>query len=123
MLTQLNNIIEIHKLVLLLLVRKVNNKIIKTSEYITINVYINDVNSNCNLAIVRFITKIYLINNLKINLFIEINMLKLQKIILNFDYYLVRINVCINFIVFINVINRTNLYIKRIIRIRKIFII
>lgn len=123
MLTQLDNIIEIHKLVLLLLVRKVNNKIIKTSEYITINVYINDVNSNCNLAIVRFITKIYLINNLKINLFIEINMLKLQKIILNFDYYLVRINVCINFIVFINVINRTNLYIKRIIRIRKIFII
>lgn len=114
---------KIHKLILLLLFQKVDNKIIKISEYITINVYIDDIDSNRNLAITRFITKIHLMNNLKANLLFEINVFESQKIILNFNYYLVRINICKNFVAFINVINRTNSYIKRIICVRKIFII
>lgn len=114
---------KIHKLVSLLLVRRIDDKIIKTNEYVTINVYIDDVDFNRNLVISRFMTKIHLINNLKVNLFLEMNVLKSQKMILNFDHYLVRIDIYKNFIALINVINKTNLYIKRIICVRKTFIV
>jgi len=91
---------------LLLFVCKVNNKIIKINKYILINVYINNLDSNYNLVVARFIVEIYLIENLEINVLIEINMLNLQKINLDFNYYLVKIDACKDFTISINIINK-----------------
>lgn len=68
---------KIHKLISLLFVRKIDDKIIRTNKYVTIDIYIDNVNSNCNFAIFEFITKIYLVNNLIVNLFLEMNVLEL----------------------------------------------
>lgn len=112
---QLEDIIEIHKLVSLLFICEVDDKIIKIYKYVLIDVYINDLDSNRNFAIARFIAKIYLIDNLKINVLIEIDVLELHKISLDFEHYLVRIDACRDFTISINVINKINLYLKRII--------
>lgn len=120
---QLDDIMKIHKLVSSLLIRDVDDKMIKTSEYVTIDVYIDDVDSSHKFVISRFMTNIHLVNNFKINLLLEIDVLESQKMILDFDKHLVKIDVYQDFTTLINVINKANSHIKRIIRARKTFIV
>ena len=80
---------------------------------------INDVNEI--ITIVVFV-KIYLINNLKINMLVDVNVFKSQRIIVNFDHNILIIENCKIKIV-IDSINRVKLYLKRIIRNQKIFTI
>jgi len=67
--------IEIRKISLLILVRGVGNKVVKTDKYIIVKIYIRGSITE-NPIIVAIIIKVYLINNLKANLLIGNNSLK-----------------------------------------------
>ena len=67
--------IEIRKISLLILVRGVGNKVVKTNKYIIVKMYIRGSITE-NPIIVAIIIKIYLINNLKANLLVGNNSLK-----------------------------------------------
>ena len=84
--------------------------------------FINDINVIDNFIITVIIVKIYIVNNLKINIFVNVDVLKFQKITLNFEHNIFIINNC-EITTIINLINCVKFYIKRIIRNRKTFIV
>ena len=59
-----------------------------------ISIYLPDLKRNNNKALTYIIREIYLINNLKINLLIRNNIIRLKKIILNVSKNEARINSC-----------------------------
>lgn len=65
---------------------------------------------------VCFTMKVYIINNFKINIFINTNIITLQKIISNLKIRIVKLEKCQKLIIFIDVVARTLLFIKKIIR-------
>ena len=85
-----SNKIKIRKLISLILMREI--KKIKINEYVITQLYINNIITNKKLIIVYVIVEIYLINDLKVNILIKINILKSQKIILNFEHNILTIN-------------------------------
>ena len=62
-------------MILLVLIRELENRIVKTNKYIILIIYIDKVLNNNTSKIVYFIIKIYLIKNLKINILIKNNIL------------------------------------------------
>ena len=66
--------LEVKSLSILILVREVSNKIISISEYIIVTIYIKSL-INKILRITYLIIKVYIINNLKTNILININTL------------------------------------------------
>ena len=74
--------------------RDVNDKIIKTNKYILDYFYINEIIIVEKIATVCVSIKIHLIDNLKVNMLVKIDILKLQKIILNFEHNIFNINSC-----------------------------
>ena len=88
------NEIKIRKLIFSILVRNVNEKIIKIDEYVITQLYIDNFIINNKLITICIIAEIYLMNNLKVNLLFNVNVLKSQKIILNFKHNTLIINNC-----------------------------
>ena len=85
--------------------RKIKKIIIKINEYVITQFYIDNIITNKKSIIAYVIVEIYLINDLKINMLIEINILKSQKIILNFEHNTLTINNCQNIKVAIDLIS------------------
>ena len=118
----MNKNIKIQQLISLLSIREINNKLIKISDFVIIYLFVIDINDVDKIITIVVFVKIHLINNLKINMFVDVNILKSQRIIVNFDYNILIIKNCEIKIV-IDSINRVKLYFKRIIRNQKIFTI
>ena len=54
-----------------------------TDKYVILNFYISDLVNN-QIEVIKIITKVYFVCNLKIKLFIDINILNLKKINISF---------------------------------------
>ena len=71
--------VEIKKIILLILfilIRELENRIVRTNKYIILIIYIDEVFNNI-FKIVYFIIEIYLVKNLKVNIFINNDILVL----------------------------------------------
>ena len=117
----LNDIMMIYRLISPFLVRGVNNKMLRTSKYVMIYVCIDVIDFE-QFITARFLTEIYLVNDLIVNLLFVTDVIISQQIILNFKNRVIYINIC-NVTVFIDVVTRKNLNIKRTMRMRKIFVV
>ena len=73
---QLNKNIKIQQLILSLLIRKINNKLIKINDFIIIYLFVININNVNEIITIVVFVKIYLINNLKINMFVDVNIFK-----------------------------------------------
>ena len=75
----------------LITVRKI--KIIKylTNEFIILNIYISEL-INSEIEMIKIITKIHLFYNLKIKLFVDIDILNSKKMNISFHNYFLIIN-------------------------------
>ena len=71
-------------MIISLLIKKIDNKIIRINEYTTILIYIRNILNNLTKTI-YFIMKSYIINNLKINLLIDINIITLKEMLINLN--------------------------------------
>lgn len=67
--------IEIRKIILLISIRDLSNRIIITNKYLIFIIYIDYLISDNILKIACFIIEVYLLNNLKINILIKNNTL------------------------------------------------
>ena len=99
----------------MLLIKKINSKLIKINDFVITQLFIINKNVVDNLITTIIIVEIHLIDDLKTNMFVNVNVLKSQKIILNFEHNIFIVNNC-NVTITINLINRDKLYIKQIIR-------
>ena len=86
-------------------------------------IYIKDKLSNESLAIIKITIEIYLIDNLKINIFIENNVLISQKIKLNSKNNKIIIELYKNLFVNIEIIIKDSFRVRKIIRIKEIITI
>ena len=118
----MNENIKIQQLISSLLIRKINDKLIKINNFVIIYLFVIDINDVDEVITIAVFVKIYLIDNLKINMFVDVNIFKSQRMIINFDYNILIIENC-EIKVVIDSISRVKLYFKRIIRNQKIFII
>ena len=119
---QLNNEMKIEQLFSSLSMKKINDKLIKINDFVIINLFFVDINVVDEFIIVVISIEVHLINDLKINMFVDVNVLKFQKMILNFEHNIFVINNC-DVTIIIDFVNRVKFYIKRIIRNRKIFVV
>ena len=117
----LNNIMMIYRLISLLLIREINDKMLKTSKYVMTYVCIDVIDFE-QFITTRFLAKIYLIDDLTANLLFVTNVIISQQIILNFKNRVICIDIC-NVIVFIDIMTRKNFNIKRTVRIKKVFVV
>lgn len=85
--------LKIRKLTLLILIRNVRNKIIKTDEFYTIKIFINDTLNELSIT-TSLIIETHLITNLKVNIFININIIISQEIYINLKKQLFIIKIC-----------------------------
>ena len=91
---QLNDDMKIQKLISSISIRKISDKLIKISDFVLINLYIIDVDFINKFITAVIIAKIHLMNNFDVNMFIDVNVLKSQKMTLNFDNNKLIINSC-----------------------------
>ena len=103
-------------------IREVDNKIIKLIEYIVVSVYFKS-KYNDKSTIVKVNIKIYLINDLKTRLLIDVNIINSKNITLNFLKNYLIIESCQDFEIIIKFKIRLNLNTRRIIRVKKTFIL
>ena len=80
----LNEVMMMHKLVSLLSMKKINEKMLRTFEYVTVCICLNVIDFEQQSIIARLIAEIYLIDDLTTNLLLIIDVLISQKMILNF---------------------------------------
>ena len=117
----LNDIMMMHKFASFLSIRRINDKMLRTFEYITVCICLNVIDFEQRSIIARMFAEIHLIDDLFANLLLIIDVLIFQKIILNFKNWLIRIDIC-SVIASIDVITKKN-DVKRTVRIRKTFVI
>ena len=79
--------------------------------------YINDIVIDDKFIMICVIVEIHLMNDLKINMLIDVNVFKSQKMILNFEHNTLIINNCQKIKIVIDSINRIKSHQKRTIRI------
>ena len=77
-------------------VREVDNKIIRINEYALIKIFINETVA-IKIITAVIIMKVYLVLNLKTNILININIIVLQKLCINFKRQKLTIKSCKNF--------------------------
>ena len=73
---QLNENIKAQQLISLLLIRKINNKLIKINNFVIIYLFVIDINDIDEVITIAVFVKIHLIDNLKINIFVDVNVFK-----------------------------------------------
>ena len=112
---------SIHKTNSLISIRDIDD-VQKFNEFVLIIMYINDIinnNNKINLSIIVAITRqIHLINDLKIKIFVDNDIITSKKILLNFDRQKIRIDNCRNLHTLFNIKTRQILSIKKTIRFR-----
>ena len=111
---------KIHIISVLLSIREVDNKIIKSIEYVIVSVYFKDKCYNKSI-IVEVIMKIYLINDLKTKLLIDVDIIDSEDITLNFLENRLVIESCQDFKIIMKSKTRSNSNTRRIVRVKKAF--
>ena len=94
-------------------IRGIDNSMHNINEYVVISCFMKRKLSNDSNHLIKFIMKIYLIDDLKTNILININIIKLQKMNLLFVNNILIINVYRNLKISINTIIKANLNIRR----------
>ena len=113
--------LEIKKFVFFISIRGINNKIINFDKYIFITIYVNELIKRI-IKIVYLIIKFYIVNNFKINIFINIDIMIFQKIFVNFQIKVYKFEKCQKLKISIDVITKFKSNSRKIIR-NKAFII
>ena len=92
-----------------------SNKIVQTDEYIIITIYVIDIIFDVTRT-ASFIMKVHLVNNLKINIFIDTDTIISQEMIINLEERTCKFGKCQGLIVSVDVVTRTQPHFKRTIR-------
>ena len=114
--------IIVHKLSSILSIQKVENKILRIFEYVLAYMIFDEKNISNKFVTDKILIEIHFVNDLKINLLIDIDVFKSQKISINFDNNIVYIKTY-EIKTLINSHIKKDSHIKRIIRVKKTFII
>ena len=112
----------IKQLLLLLSIRDIDNTIHHISEYTVVSLYVDDYIvdqiDEKRFAIVKIQIEFHIVDDLKINILIENDVFRAQRITLNLKKQTIILINCRNFIIFINVTTKKNVDQKRIVRIK-----
>ena len=119
---QLSENMKIQQLTSSLSIREMNDKLIKINDFVMIHLFVIDINDVDEIITIVVFVEVHLIDDLKINMLVDVNVFKSQKMIVNFDHNILIIENCDVKIV-IDSINRVKSHFKRIIRNQKIFTI
>ena len=92
-------------------------------DYVVFNLYFDDQLIDKTTIIDKFDIEVHLVENLKINIFVDNDVLIVQHVKLNLTQQTMQLNNCQNFVVFINVLTRKKVELKRIIRVKNNVII
>ena len=106
-------------MIISLSIREIENNIHNFNEYIVVDLFINNhvVKNEIKISTTnRFLIEIHIVDELKINLFIDNDVFNAQKTLLNLKTQLTTLINCRNFEIFINIIAKKNVDQKRIIR-------
>ena len=103
--------------------RDIENIMHHIFDYVLFTLYFDDQLIDKIVVIDKFQIEIHLIDDLKINIFIDNDVFTAQQVKLNLTQQIVQLNSCQNFVVLINVLTRQKIEIKRIIRVKSIVII
>lgn len=90
--------IIIHKTFKSTQIRKINEQMHDNSKYVVMNLYILETIKKARI-LTHFTTKIHLMNNLKINILLKIDVLTSKKMILNFEQSKMTIFTCKEFVI------------------------
>ena len=71
-------------MIISLSIKKIDNKIIRINKYITISIYVRDIFDDL-IKTIYLIMKIYIINDFKINIFIDIDIVTLKEMFMNLN--------------------------------------
>ena len=82
--------LKIKKMTFFISIRNVKNKVVSTNKYVMIIVYVNNV-INDIIRTIFFTIKMHLVNDLKINIFFETNIITFQKMIMNLKARIIRL--------------------------------
>ena len=102
-------------MIFLISIRDVRNKVVNTNKYIMMIVYVNDV-INDIIKTICFTMKIHFINDLKVNILLETNIITSQKMIMNLEIHIIKLEKCQELQISIDVIARIQSHFKCIIR-------
>ena len=119
---QLNENMKVQQLTSSLSIRKVSGKLIKINDFVMIHLFVTDINDVDEITTTVVFVEVHLINDFKINMLVDVNVLKSQRMIVNFDHNILVIESCEIKIV-IDSVSRVKSHFKRIIRNQKIFTI
>ena len=103
--------VEIKQLVASLLICDIKNIIHNFNKYIVVDVFINNyiIKNNKRLSITnKFLVKIHIVNNFKINLLLNNNVFIIQRVVININTQIVTLISCNNLIVSINTTIKKN---------------
>ena len=103
--------------------RNIENIMHHIFDYVLFTLYFDDQLVDKIVAIDKFQIEIHLIDDLKINIFIDNDVFIVQQVKLNLTQQIVQLDNCQNFVAFINVLIRQKTEIKRIIRVKNIVIV
>ena len=85
--------LEIKKMIFFISIRGVKNKVVNTNKYIMVTAYVNDVINNITKT-ACFTMKIHFINDFKINILLETNIITFQKITMNLKTRILKFGKC-----------------------------
>ncbi len=112
----LNFATKIRKLTSLILIRDIENKIHNSNEYILMNNFIKETLLNDTSAITFFQREFHLMNDLKMKMLIDIDILSSKRIQINLNDRILQINSCQDIIIKINIVTWKKANLKRIVR-------
>ena len=107
--------LKIKKMIFFISIRDVGNKIVNTNKYVIIIAYVNEIINNIT-KIICFTIKIHFVNDLKINILFETNIMTFQEMIMNLKTRILKFEKCQKLQISIDVIARIQSHFKRIIR-------
>ena len=85
--------LKIKKFVFFISIRKMNNKIVNFDKYVFITIYVDELIKKI-IKIICLIIKLYIVNNFKINIFIDIDIITFQNIFINFQIKIYKFEKC-----------------------------
>ncbi len=107
---------KIRKLTSSILIRDIENKIHNSDEYILMNDFIKETLWNDTSAIAFFQREVHLMNDFKMKMLIDVDILSSKRIQINLNDRILQINSCQDIIVKINIVTRKKANLKRIVK-------
>ena len=77
----------------LISIRGVKNKVVNTNKYVMMIVYVNNI-INDIIKTICFTMKVHFVNDLKVNILLETNIITFQKMIINLEIRILKLGKC-----------------------------